>query len=303
MGRKQQEAATLEKSGKKSGRKPGGSASYKDKYRGFQVPLVAWVFAGILVAVVVVIAFSALSTSPTVSADNGKPIPASIVTELTTIPASTWNPVGIQQSTQPAVARPMALHAPTVLYIGGEYCPFCAATRWALTIALSRFGSFSGLKYMHSSPTDVFPNTPTMSYRGATYHSRYISAQLVEEYNRQGVPVQRLTAYQAAMLKRYDVPPYVPATTQAGTYPIPFILIGGHYLWISAPYSPGVLTGASWSAILGDVHSGQGAIADAILANANEFTAAICRSDGNRPASVCDQSSISTAESILPGVP
>ncbi len=293
----------MEKSGNKSGRKKTASASYKDKYRGFQVPLVAWVFAGILVAVIVVIAFSALSNSPTVSADNGKPIPAAIVHELTTIPASTWNPVGLQQSTQPAVARPMALHAPTVMYIGGEYCPYCAATRWALTIALSRFGTFTGLKYMHSSSTDVFPNTPTLSYHGATYHSRYISAQLVEEYNRQGAPLQRLTAYQAKMLQRYDVPPYVPATTPAGSYPIPFILIGGHYLWISAPYSPGVLAGASWSAILGDAHSGQGAIADAILVNANEFTAAICRSDGNQPKTVCDQSTISAAESILPGVP
>jgi thiol-disulfide isomerase/thioredoxin len=30
---------------------------------------------------------------------------------------------------------------PLVLYIGAEYCPYCAATRWALVMALSKFGT------------------------------------------------------------------------------------------------------------------------------------------------------------------
>lgn len=293
----------MAKSGNKKSRGPARSGSYKDKYRGFQVPIVAWIFAGILVAVVVVIALSSLSTSPNVSAKNGKPIPASVLRDLTAIPAATWNPVGIQNAEQPAVARPLALSAPTVVYIGGEYCPYCAATRWALTIALSRFGKFSGLKYMHSTSTDVYPDTPTMSYYGAHYTSRYLKANLVEEYNRQDLPLERLTSEQTKLITRYDVPPYVPSNTPKGVYPIPFILIGGRYLWISSPYLPSVLAGASWSAILGDVKSGKGPIAAAILANANEFTAAICKSDGNQPGGVCDQSSIQTAETILPNTP
>src|SRR4051794_36222191 len=40
---------------------------------------------------------------------------------------------------------------PEVLFIGGEFCPYCAGERWALVQALSRFGTFSGLSQIHSS--------------------------------------------------------------------------------------------------------------------------------------------------------
>ena len=53
---------------------------------------------------------------------------------------------------------------PEVLYLGAMYCPFCAAQRWAMVNALSRFGTFSGLKTTHSSSTDSYPNTPTWTY-------------------------------------------------------------------------------------------------------------------------------------------
>jgi hypothetical protein len=32
-----------------------------------------------------------------------------------------------------------------MLYIGAEYCPYCAAERWPLVMALSKFGTFSNL--------------------------------------------------------------------------------------------------------------------------------------------------------------
>ena len=51
---------------------------------------------------------------------------------------------------------------PEVLYIGSEYCPFCAAQRWAMVNAFSRFGTFTGLTTTHSSSTDTDPNTPTL---------------------------------------------------------------------------------------------------------------------------------------------
>ena len=39
---------------------------------------------------------------------------------------------------------------PEILYMGAEYCPYCAAQRWSTIIALSRFGKFSGLGNMSS---------------------------------------------------------------------------------------------------------------------------------------------------------
>ena len=34
---------------------------------------------------------------------------------------------------------------PIVVYIGADYCPNCAFMRWPLTVALLRFGNYSGL--------------------------------------------------------------------------------------------------------------------------------------------------------------
>ena len=36
---------------------------------------------------------------------------------------------------------------PEVLYVGTEFCPYCAAESWSLIVALSRFGQFSGLQH------------------------------------------------------------------------------------------------------------------------------------------------------------
>src|SRR5262249_48840261 len=69
---------------------------------------------------------------------------------------------------------------PLVLYLGAEYCPFCAAERWAMVVALSRFGTFSGLTITHSSSTDTYPKTPTFSFHGASYTSTYLSFDGVE---------------------------------------------------------------------------------------------------------------------------
>jgi hypothetical protein len=64
---------------------------------------------------------------------------------------------------------------------GANYRPFCAAQRWAMIIALSRFGTFSGLTASHSSTSDVYPDTATFTFYGSSYASKYISFEAVEE--------------------------------------------------------------------------------------------------------------------------
>ena len=64
---------------------------------------------------------------------------------------------------------------PEVLFMGSEYCPYCAAQRWAMVSAVSRFGTFSGLTTTHSSSSDVDANTPTLTFYGSKYTSQYIS--------------------------------------------------------------------------------------------------------------------------------
>ena len=41
------------------------------------------------------------------------------------------------------VSRLTVNGTPEVLYMGADYCPFCAATRWGLVLALMRFGNFT----------------------------------------------------------------------------------------------------------------------------------------------------------------
>jgi len=62
---------------------------------------------------------------------------------------------------------------PTPFYAGADGCPFCAAERWVLVVALVRFGSFTGFTLMRSNPPDTDPNTATISFLHAKYHRAY----------------------------------------------------------------------------------------------------------------------------------
>jgi len=63
-----------------------------------------------------------------------------------------------------------------VSYVGGEYCPYCAIQRWALLVALSKFGSFTNLDgQVISSSTDVYPGLASWSFVGAKYSSPYFT--------------------------------------------------------------------------------------------------------------------------------
>src|SRR5699024_4593292 len=73
---------------------------------------------------------------------------------------------------------------PTVLYMGADYCPYCAAIRWPLVVALMRFGDFSGVKYMRSSHDDVYADTVTFSFHGAEYASDHVKFASVEFQDR-----------------------------------------------------------------------------------------------------------------------
>lgn len=279
-----------------------------------RLPLVAWIFAGILVAVVVAVGLSGLRTSaPAVphqghhqssGSQDGQPIPSALWTPLTNISRSIWAPVGTGQASAPQRVQPIATGAPTVLFIGAEYCPYCAALRWPLAIALSRFGQLTGAEFMTSAANDVHPNTPTYSFQHAHYTSADVTLKTVELYTNHpsalgGYTVlQHPTSAENAIWKQYDKPPYVPSALDAGS--IPFLLIGGRYLWIGSPYTPSMLANRNWSEIVRTVTAGKSSLARTILQNANEMTAAICASDGGHPGSVCNVAAIRTAEQHLP---
>jgi hypothetical protein len=178
---------------------------------------------------------------------------------------------------------------PEVLFMGAEYCPYCAAQRWAIANALSRFGTFTGLTTTHSSSTDADPNTPTLTFYKAAYKSDYITFASVEETTneRQGnssntsvpyVTLQTPTAAEKSIGSMYDPDGY-----------IPFLDIGNKYVEVGnlSPLSPTLLSGMTWAQVAAAMNDPSSAVGKAILGNANYETAAICEQTKNLPATAC----------------
>jgi Domain of unknown function (DUF929) len=233
------------------------------------------------------------------------PVPGAVMDDLTTIPPAVWARAGTAGAAHPIFVggANSAAANPVVLYIGALYCPYCAAARWSMITALARFGTFSGLSYSASSPIDVYPSTPTFSFYGSRYVSQYIDFQPVELESDVQLPDGRYqpletpTSEQQALLQEFDGPPYLDKSSAGG---IPFILVGGRYMWSGSPFSPAVLAGHTQAEIAATLPAGSGDAARAILVNANQITATICASDGNRPAEVCGDAMIREAIKALP---
>jgi hypothetical protein len=260
----------------------------------------------ILGVIVIVVAFILVKTtqSPakTVAAESatGTALPASVVKNITTVPASTLASVGIGTADPKSVTTVGSAKVltsggkPQVLYVGAEYCPYCATERWAMAVALSRFGTFSGLHGIHSSSTDTYPSTPTLTFYKSTYTSKYLTFTPVEtQTEKEGTALQKPTSAQNALFAKYDSPPYV-ASTDTGA--IPFIDLGGKYFIHGAQYNPQILSGQSWAQVAAALQDPSSAIAKGADGSANMITAAICKATNNQPSSVCTSPVIKTIE-------
>jgi uncharacterized protein DUF929 len=216
-----------------------------------------------------------------------------VVASITGLPASELDQVGAGSATNlikgvsgPALIGPSG--RPEVFYLGAEYCPYCAAERWPMVIALSRFGAFTGLQTTSSSSTDVFPNTPTFTFRKATYSSNYIDFVSVETTDRNQNTLQSPTATQEALVTKYDSNGY-----------IPFVDFGNRYAFNGAMYQPSGMSGMSWQAVAQALQQPDSAQAKAILGSANLLTAAVCQLTGQQPAAVCSAPSIQAIEQTI----
>ena len=238
-----------------------------------------------------------------------------MVSKVTSVPASTLDKIGDgggQVTGKPQAVKggtPLTANGkPEMLYMGAEYCPYCAAERWAMIVALSRFGTFSGLSTVHSAAVngagqaEPYPNTPTWTFHGSSYTSKYLTFTPVESQT--NIPdksnggytnLETPTSAQTALLNKYDVPPYVPSGSEGA---IPFIYFGGKYLIAGASYNPQVLAGKSWDQIASALTNPSSNIAKAVGGTANYITAAICKMTGNQPASACT-STVQSLESSL----
>ena len=53
---------------------------------------------------------------------------------------------------------------PGIFFLGGEFCPYCAAQRWVIITALSRFGTFADIDNMQSSARTSSPTRQTFTF-------------------------------------------------------------------------------------------------------------------------------------------
>ena len=254
------------------------------------------VIVAVIIIIGIAVAYSSIGSSSNalnLTSYGRVPVSAYVLGRLA-VPQNVSNAVGAGLGKQltPVNGTPLVFNGkPEVLYIGAEYCPYCAAERWPLIVALMRFGSFSGLQYMTSSPSDYSPNTPTFTFVNSTYTSNYISFVSIETMDNKLVngnygQLQTLNSSEAAIDSQYNPQGY-----------IPFIDFGNSKIDIGASYDPlPVLGGRSWNSISENLSAPSSLQALSIVGNANIFTAEICSIDNNTPQSVCGQQYVKKIE-------
>ncbi|HVA60966.1 MAG TPA: DUF929 family protein [Mycobacteriales bacterium] len=219
---------------------------------------------------------------------------ASLVAQVTGIPASVLTSVGdgggLVTNHPKHIVNGASLTAngkPEVVYIGAEYCPYCAAERWAMVNALSRFGTFTNLHTTRSAVNDG--NIATFTFYQSTYSSPYVAFTPTETRTNQlsggtYATLQTPSKALAQLLTRYDGPPYVPVNEAGG---IPFVDIANRYVVDGSSYVPTTLGQLSWTQIAGDLANPSSPVTKGIVGAANELTAAICTATQDLPTDVC----------------
>jgi hypothetical protein len=277
-------------------------------------PLLTWGLVGIVVIVVIAVVVVVITRgNTTTSGPAPTAVTSTVAKEVTTVPASVFDQVGISSPTDPVTAPHVASgqpllkfgNKPGVFYMGGEFCPFCAAERWALVVTMSRFGSISGLQTMQSSSTDVYPSTQTFTLVNAKYTSKYLAFEPREYYSNQEKPtgggytvLQTLNKQQAKLLTTYNTSKFTGgSSTSSGS--IPFIDFGNKAIISGASYSPAILQGLSRQEIAGGLTTAKSPVTKAIVASANYMSAATCATDGQQPASVCKSKGVTEADKAM----
>lgn len=241
--------------------------------------------------------YIARQQTPNIGAQPASPSVVSAVTHVSPQVLSAVGTGGVANQLKPISGATLLKGPdgkPEILYIGAGYCPYCAAERWSMIVALSRFGTFKGLQFTHSSTTDIYPNTSTFTFYGSTYTSQYIDFVPVEETGQdKSTALQTPTDAQQKLLDTYDTSQYVGSSLANG---IPFMDYGNRFVSVSFTYSPQLLTGMSWEAIANALSNPDSTVTQGIVGTANYMTAAICTLTNNQPASVCTSAPIPTIQ-------
>jgi hypothetical protein len=251
-----------------------------------------------LLAVTALVAVKLASDSGPSSGKQARAADAAVIAQVTGVSAATFDAAGAGKPYARATRIDDPITAggkPRILYVGAEYCPFCAVERWPMIIALSRFGTWQGLRYAFSAAApEVYPNTATFTFHGASYTSTWLSFTGVETHTNkvQGsgyAPLDTLSSADMAIFRAHD--------TQGST---PFIDLGGKFVIIGATYDPKHVVARTQAQIAATLDNPADANGASVIAAANVITASLCELTGGQPANVCSSSGVTAATKVLP---
>lgn len=258
--------------------------------------------AAVLIGALVVAVTACAAPAPAPSAPSSPsasrltPVVAARLAEVTAVPFrasdADWVVVPLVQATRHAGHPLTAGGKPEVLYIGTEYCPYCATENWALLVALGRFGTFTGVSEIRSASYPPIRPLDSWTFYGSSFSSKYLTFVPVERYSNVLVSpranplkatsyrvLQKLTAAQRAIMNEAD--------KAHGT---PFADFGGQAVMTGSPIPPQTLEHLTWSQLTSALRAHRGAAAQAIIGAADYITAELCKLTRNRPASACPAS-------------
>lgn len=230
---------------------------------------------------------------------------ATVLGEVTRIPASIYNAVGVRSAIVPVQppallrgARLLAVHVsgktvPVVLFVGAEYNAFSAAERWPLIAALSRFGTFRSLYDVESSSIDFAPNTPTFSF----FDVNYRSADLVFRPYEVATDVLGRSGYRLLMHPPGSVVAEERRLDPSGT--LPFVDVANLAVARAVALSPVTFVGLSRDQVASGLSNPTNPVTKSIVASANYLTAVICAADGGHPGRVCGSRGVRAADAAL----
>jgi len=264
---------------------------------------------GLVVAVVIVLVAVKLTASSgsgapgATGAPRDLPATATVLGAVTRAPLSVADTVGTPGSvTAPVVdtSQPPLEHdgLPAALYIGGEFCPNCAAERWPIVMAFARFGTFHGLTETTSSPWEG-PLIATLSFRHATYTSALVAFDPVEEEGNDTrgpdthAVIHPLSAAQRALWSTYAT------RYTGGAEGYPFLTVGNRFLVMGRSYDASALAGLSAGRIAADLSDPASPVTQGIVGSATYLTAGLCSLTGGRPAAVCSAGAVVAARHTL----
>lgn len=276
----------------------------KKKTPAWVVPTVVLVLVGVVALALILVNSgddAARPEEPSGSPGSTTGAVASVET-ITSIPPEAFDAAGVQ-GVEPGRFAPIPDAPPLeedgkplVLYIGAEFCPFCAGQRWAVVAALSRFGEFDGLEESYSALDDVYPGTKTVTFHGSSYTSDYVAFQGLETSDSEYQTLDELTPEQEAIFAEFNAPPYVDPDS-AGA--IPFTDFGNQFVLVGATVPVEAMQGMSAQQIAEDAADPNTQIGSAVLGTANMISAIICDQNGGKPADVCTSAGVQAGAEAL----